>query len=138
VSAYALLRLVHGYWRWAVVASALVVFVRAVAGAHTRRAWTHDDDRAVRLFMSALDLQVLIGFILYFAFSPFWPAMYESFRESMRSPVARFFGIEHETAMLLAMTAAHIGRARARRAADDVGKHHAMRAAMIVFWTLTL
>ena len=138
VSVYALLRLAHSYWRWPVLASALVVLVRVVTGAHTRRAWTRDDDRAVRLLLSAVDLQLAIGMTLYFGFSPFFPALYQSFHESMSSPVARFFGIEHQTAMLLAMIAAHVGHSRARRAVDDVAKHRAMRAAMVIFFALTL
>jgi hypothetical protein len=138
VSAYALLRLVHGYWRWAVLAAAIVVFVRVIHGAHTRRAWTGDDDRAVKRFLSALDLQFLIGVILYFGFSPFWTALHQTFAETMRSPVARFFGIEHQAAMLLATIAAHAGHERAKRAGNDLAKHRAMRAGMVIFFALAL
>ena len=138
MSAYALLRLVHGYWRWAVLATAVIVFVRVVQGAYTRRAWSGDDERAVKRFLSALDLQFLIGVILYFGFSPFWPALYQTFRESMQSPVARFFGIEHQTAMLLATIAAHVGHARAKHAAEAVWKHRAMRLWMLIFFALAL
>ena len=56
----------------------------------------------------------------------------------MTSQVARFFGVEHETAMLLAFSAAHVGRVRAKRAFDDVHKHRAIQIAMVIFFALVL
>jgi hypothetical protein len=138
MSAYWWLRLVHGYWRWMVLVSALVVLVRATVGAHTGSEWARGDERAMRGFLAAVDLQVMTGIILYFAFSPFWLATYQSFHETMSSPVARFFGVEHETAMLLALIAAHVGRARAERASAGSHKHRATRAAMLIFFALLL
>jgi hypothetical protein len=114
MSAYTLLRLVHGYWRWMALVSALVVLVRATVGAHTGSEWTRG--RACDAwFPGGGNLQVMMGRILYFAFSPFWLATYQSFHETMSSPVARFFGVEHESAML-ALIATHVGRVRAERA----------------------
>jgi hypothetical protein len=138
LTAYSLLRVAHGYWRWVVLVSALTVLVRAVIGARARGAWTRRDDQGVRLFVFALDLQVFMGLMLYFVFSPFWPATYHSFHETMSSQVARFFGVEHETAMLLAFIVAHVGRHRADRAVADVNKHRAMVTAMAVFFMLVL
>ena len=51
---------------------------------------------------------------------------------------ARFLGVEHETAMLLAVIAAHVGRLRAKRAPARALKHHAMRTAMVIFFALVL
>jgi hypothetical protein len=138
MSAYSLLRVAHGYWRWVVLISALAVLYRAVMGVYARSAWTGVDDRAVRLFLSALDVQVLIGVILYFFFSPFWLATYHSFHETMRSHVARFFGAEHETAMALAFITAHVGWHHASRGTVDVGRHRTMRTAMVIFFLLLL
>lgn len=135
---YTILRLVHGYWRWVVLAAAIVVLVRAIAGFMARRPWTSVDERASRVFGNALDLQVMVGLVLYFGFSPFWPATYRAFAETMRGDVARFFGVEHGTAMLLAATAAYIGRVRAKRAIDSRRRHRAMLVAMVVFFALVL
>ena len=138
MNAYTLLRLVHGYWRWAVLATAIVVFGRAIAGFVRRTPWTDADERASRSFGRALDVQVVIGLVLYFGFSPFWPATYQTFSETMRSDVARFFGVEHQTAMLLAATAAYIGRARAKRAIDSTRRHRITLVAMLIFFALAL
>jgi cytochrome bd-type quinol oxidase subunit 1 len=138
MSVYEFLRIVHSYWRWAVLIGAIVVLVRTVRGVYARREWTRADDRAVRFFAGALDLQVLLGLILYFFFSPFWPALYETFSETMRSPVARFFAVEHNTAMLIGAAVVHIGAQRAKRAAGASGKHRAMLIAMLIFFPLLL
>lgn len=130
---YGWLRLVHGYWRWVVVLSALVVFVRAVRA----RSWTAMDERASRLFVAAVDIQVLLGLTLYFGFSPYWTATHTAFAATMKDQGARFFGVEHETAMLLAFVTAHVGRVVSRRA-PDARKQRILRTTMIVFFALVL
>jgi hypothetical protein len=138
MSGYTVLRLVHGYWRWSVLASALVVLARALTGVQKRRAFTRTDERAALLFITALDLQVLLGLVLYFAFSPFWLAARQSFHAILHDPVSRFFGVEHETAMLLALVVAHAGRVRARRLDDGARRHRVMLMTLIVFFALVL
>lgn len=133
---YSLLRLFHSYWRWAVLIAAVVVLVRAVAGVTGRRAWTRTDERWGRLLVSAVDVQVLIGLVLYFGFSPFWTALRMSFGETMQSPVARFFGIEHGTAALIASAVAHIGWVKAKRATAHERKHKIMMITLIIFAVL--
>jgi hypothetical protein len=138
MSAYTLLRLAHSYWRWVVLVSAVVVLVRMIVGVLTRSEWTGADEGSVRRFLTAADFQMLIGVILYFGFSPFWLATYQSFHETMSSQVSRFFGVEHQTAMLLALVAAHVGRARAKRAVVGAKKYRAMLIAMLIFFALVL
>ncbi|HWE31463.1 MAG TPA: hypothetical protein VHB97_25850, partial [Polyangia bacterium] len=50
---------------------------------------------------------------------------------------ARFFGVEHETAMLLAFVTAHVGRVLSRRAPDP-RKQRILRATMFIFFALVL
>jgi hypothetical protein len=136
MNGYTLLRLVHGYWRWMVLVCGVVVLLRAFAALRNRRAWTASDDRASRIFVAVVDVQVFLGLTLYFVFSPFWSAVRESFRFAMKDPTSRSFGMEHETAMLLAFIAVHVGRVRARRISTAVGKHRALLASTLVFFAL--
>jgi hypothetical protein len=138
MTGYNVLRLVHGYWRWAVLASALVLLVRAFAGARAGRDWSAGDDRASRWFVASADVQLLLGLILYFAFSPFWSALHGSFHAAMKDPVTRFFAIEHETAMVIAVAIAHVGRVRIRRAPDAASKRRAAIAWTLVFLAILL
>ena len=137
MSAYTLLRLAHSYWRWVVLVAAVVVLVRMAVGVRRQGEWTLGDEAAVRRFLSAADFQMLIGVVLYFL-SPFWLATYQSFRETMSGQISRFFGVEHQTAMLLAIVAAHVGRARAGRASSAVKRHRAMLIAMLIFFAFVL
>jgi hypothetical protein len=135
---YALLRVVHSYWRWAVIVAGLIVVIRAVAGVIKRKDWAHADNRAVRLFMTALDIQFTIGIVLYFGFSPFFSAVYHTFSESMRDQGTRFFGIEHQVAMLIASVVAHAGSERAKRAVSGTARHRTMLIVMVVFFAIVL
>jgi hypothetical protein len=138
MSVYSLLLVIHSYWRWPVLVLAIVVLMRAVIGVMTRRAWSNGDARVMRLFLISVDVQVLIGLILYFFFSPFWPSLYQAFGDTMRSPVARFFAIEHEMATFVATAIAHIGWSRARRATTDATKQRIVAVSMAVFFVLLL
>jgi cytochrome bd-type quinol oxidase subunit 2 len=138
MSGYAILRVAHSYWRWAIVLGAIVVLGRAITGLKKRREWTNDDERASRMFVATVDLQFLLGLILYFGFSPFWSAIRDSFHAAMKDPTTRFFAIEHETAMFLALAAVHIGRVRAKRATDALRKHRIMLITIVIFVVLVL
>jgi hypothetical protein len=105
---YESLRLIHSYWRWAVLLLGLAALVRALG----KRPWSRTDQNLWRAFISALDVQVLIGLALYFIWSPFSQAIFHDFRAAMKSHDTRFFGIEHITAMLIAAVVAHIGNRR--------------------------
>lgn len=134
---YSLFRITHSYWRWAVLIAAAVVLLRAVIGVTSRGPWTRADERWARMFVSAVDLQFLLGVILYFGFSPFFTAIRVSFRETMQSPVARFFGIEHGVAALIALAVAHMGWVKAKRATAPERKHKIMMITLLIFVVLT-
>lgn len=134
---YALLRVFHSYWRWAVLMTGTILLIRAIAGVYNRSDWTSADVSAARRFITTLDIQFTVGLILYFGFSPFFSAVYHSFQESMSDPGARFFGIEHQVAMFTATAVAHIGIDRAKRAAGPA-RHRTVLMAMLVFFAIVM
>ena len=125
--------MIHSWLRWAVLIAAFA----SIATAFSIRPGTGGDARADRwglLFMIAMDLQLLIGFLLYFALSPFTREALTDFGAAMANPALRFWAVEHVFGMVIAVVLAHIGRARTKSARGDDRKH---RAAMI-FYTLAL
>ena len=66
--------------------------------------------------MMALDVQMLVGLILYFALSPFTDQAMKNFSAAMQNPQLRFWAVEHITAMFAAVIVAHVGRVLARKA----------------------
>lgn len=108
--------LVHSWLRWAVVITGVLALLRAVVGASGRRPWTPTDDRAGLWFTIALDVQILIGLWLYFVLSPFTTEAFRDFGAAMRTPVLRFWAVEHAFGMIVGVALAHVGRIRIRKA----------------------
>jgi hypothetical protein len=124
----------HSIVRWAVLATGLFATVRGISGWRSGRPWTLADDRAALWFTSALDLQMLLGLLMYFWLSPITTAALHDFGGVMGNPGLRFWAVEHPVGMIAGITLAHIGRGRLRRIAADARRH---RTAAI-FFTLAL
>jgi hypothetical protein len=105
---YSLTLVIHSWLRWAVLAAGLAAALR---GGSDRA------DTGGKWFTILLDVQFLLGLLLYFALSPITGAALEDFGAAMRVPQLRFFAVEHTFGMVIAITLAHIGRARLRKAA---------------------
>jgi hypothetical protein len=119
---YSATLLVHSWIRWAVVLAGLYAFARSAIGASQRSRWMPGDDRAGFWFVTALDLQVTLGLILYFFLSPLTSAAMRDFGGAMKDPILRFWAVEHAFGMVIGLALAHIGRARARKA-DSLRRH---------------
>jgi hypothetical protein len=115
----------HNLIRWLVIIFAILALVRAYRGWMQRLDWQPGDNQLGIIFTSVLDLQVLLGLVLYFLFSPFTPQLFANFSSAMKTPVTAFYGVEHLFGMVVAMGLAHAGRAIARKAKDAVGRHKA-------------
>ena len=121
--------ILHSWFRWVVILTGLVAFVRAASGASGRKSWRPSDDRAGFWFVVALDAQFTLGLVMYFFVSMITGAALKDFGEAMRDPALRYWAIEHPFGMLIGIALAHIGRARARKA-DSFRRH---RVAAIFF-----
>jgi hypothetical protein len=115
---YPLMLVVHSLLRWVVLAAGLVAFGRALAGIRARRPWTAGDDRAGQVFVGTLDLQLLIGLVLYFGLSPITRAAMQDFGAAMGNSMLRFWAVEHILGMVIAVALAHVGRVRVRKTTD--------------------
>jgi hypothetical protein len=108
--------LIFHYWlRWA----ALVAGVGAIATTAADRAEMSRTGRAEMwglALMIALDVQMLLGLLLYFVLSPFTTEAMNDFGAAMRNPALRFFAVEHIALMFAAVIVVHVGRVLARKA----------------------
>lgn len=111
----------HNLVRWLVLLAAAAALVNAYAGLFGRRAFARRDRTLGTVFTSAMDLQFLIGLILYLV-SPLVQSALGDMSAAMQDPTRRFFAVEHASIMLLAVVLAHVGSVLARRAASDRGK----------------
>ncbi len=111
----------HSIVRWAVVIFGVIAVVRAFIGWFGNRQWQSLDDRLGMGFVTALDINLVLGLLLYFL-SPITRSAFSDFGAAMGNSSVRFFLAEHLVVMLVAIALAHIGRSRAKKAADDRSK----------------
>ena len=112
---------------------AAVAFARAASGRFSRRPWTPLDDSVSRWFVISLDVQVLLGIVIYMFFSPYTMSAWRNIGGVMGEAVGRFWVVEHLVGMLAAVSFAHVGRVRIRKA--DPTRRHFLAA---VFFGLAL
>lgn len=115
----AVLLIAHSWMRWVVLLLGLLAVVRAVAGWSSGRPWRAGDAAAGRWYSRALDVQVLLGLLLYFGFSRLLATAGADFGRAMATPATRFWLVEHLAGMLVALALGHVGTARVRKAATD-------------------
>jgi hypothetical protein len=133
---YSIVLTLHSLLRWFVLIFGLLAVVRAVSGWTGGRPWTGADNRAGLLFTIFLDVQILLGLLLYFALSQFGSVVFHDFATAMRTPQLRFWAVEHVTMMLLGAVVAHVGRVLIRKSPADATRHR--RAALFFAAALLL
>jgi hypothetical protein len=120
----------HSWLRWAVLLTGLVVWFRAIGGKTARRPWTPQDELWGLLLTISVDLQLVVGLVLYFFLSPITRLGLRNFAAAMQINVARFFTIEHVIGMVIGIALVHIARVKIRKAADADRKH---RLALVLY-----
>jgi anti-sigma-K factor RskA len=104
----------HSGLRWIVLALAIVVVFRSLTGFFGGGQYKKLDRVLGSSFVGLMDLQLLLGVVLYFH-SP----LTKKFEFNMDDADQRFWSTEHVMLMIVAVAAAHIGSAIAKRSADD-------------------
>ena len=120
----------HSLLRWAVLFTGVVAWCRAIGGNTAKRPWTPKDDLWGLLLTISVDMQMVIGLILYVFLSPITKMGVRNLAAAMRIDTVRFFTVEHLAGMIIGIALVHIGRVRIRRATDASRKH---RLAMMFF-----
>jgi len=115
----------HSGWRWAVLLTAVLAIIAAVAGLVGKRPFAPLGRKTGLLYVTALDMQLLLGIAL-FAASPLVAGALGNMGAAMKIKDVRFLTVEHELLMLIAIVLAHVGSVRARRAATDLLKYRRM------------
>lgn len=111
---YTLVLSLHSWLRWVALIAGIVATVSALSnrapnGKGAANVWG-------LVLMISLDVQLLIGVLLYVALSPLTAAAMRDFGAAMKNPGLRFFAVEHVALMLAAAVLAHVGRIMARKA----------------------
>lgn len=134
MTVYEITLILHNILRWVVLLAGIVAAARAIIGWMGQRPWITADRQVGLLFTISLDLQVLIGLLLYFILSPITTSNFSNFGEAMGNAEVRFYLVEHVALMIGALILAHVGGSRSKKATTDKARHKWAA----IFFTLAL
>ncbi|MEQ9468215.1 MAG: hypothetical protein RLN88_12430 [Ekhidna sp.] len=108
---YSFLLNAHSGLRYLVLLAAVVVIIKSFIGWFGGSSYSKFDKILAPSYVGLMHLQLLLGLILYFFYSPF-------VTYNMGNPVERYWSVEHIALMILAVAAAQIGRSISKKSND--------------------
>lgn len=124
----------HNLFRWLVLIFAVLAIGFAFAGWLGKKKWKKTDNVLGLLLTISVDIQLVVGMVLYLFMSPLTKAAFANFGAAMKNADLRFYAVEHILMMIIALVVIHIGRSKSKKAKIPLRKH---RAAAI-FYTIGL
>ena len=113
----------HGVLRWLALAVALAAIAVAFSGWSGAKPAGGSLRRFSLLFVIVMDVEFLLGLLLYFGASPITRAALANLGAAMKQHEPRFFAVEHSLLMFLAVICVHLGAALARKGRSDAMKY---------------
>lgn len=122
---YAGLLHTHNLFRWLVLITLILAVFFAFTGWIKKREWKKNDNLTGLILTIFMDIQFLVGIILYAFVSPVTKIAFNDFGAAMKNPELRFYAVEHILMMIIALVLVHIGRAKSKKATAPWKKHRA-------------
>ena len=121
---YQIVLLLHSWLRYAAIACGIgaTLAVWKLEASTAARA-----DRWGRYLTIAVDVQMLLGVLLYFFLSPMTIVAVRNWSTTLRNPWVRFFALDHVVIMAAAVVLVHVGRVLARKAATPETRRARLR-----------
>ncbi|KJF44691.1 hypothetical protein [Draconibacterium sediminis] len=115
----------HNGFRWLVLIALLFTVLLAISGVASKRSWGRADNLSGLILVMIMDIQFLVGIVLYAFVSPITKAAFADFGAAMKNSDLRFYAVEHILLMIIALALVHIGRAKAKKDVAPLKKHRA-------------
>jgi len=112
----------HDTLRWLLLLSLVTTLVKYLIGWFANQRWKKTDNLMGLVFTSIMDVQLLVGLVLYFFLSPITKLALSDFGAAMKNDDLRFYAVEHIFMMLIAVALVHVGRAKSKKAISDQSK----------------
>jgi hypothetical protein len=115
--------MLHSFLRWLALLFVLFALVRALSGWMGDRPRNTLDKLSAMVALIVVDVQLLIGLLLYFLWSPQTKAAHENMSAAMKNDVLRFWAVEHAAGMLVAVALVHAGKILANKSKTPRAQH---------------
>ncbi len=121
---YDLLKTIHHYLFFVVMVLGIFAIVKAVMGMSSKTAYTEGDRKTGLFFLISCHIQLLIGLVLYFFFSPFGLKAFQEFGSAvMKMKDYRSIAVEHISTNIIAIILITIGYSKNKRLTDSAQRH---------------
>ena len=111
----------HSYLRYIILILLVVVIITSLMGMTNKKPYTNGDNKLSLYLFIATHLQLLLGLILFFV-SP----VVQFSGEAMKNAATRYWLVEHNTAMLIAIVFITLARTTSKKMTDSQAKHKRM------------
>ena len=111
----------HSYLRYIILILLTVVIIASLLGMISKKAYTDGDNKLGLYLFIATHLQLLVGLILFFI-SP----VVQFSGAAMKDATARYWLVEHNSAMLIAIVFITLARTTSKKMTDGRAKHRRM------------
>ena len=115
----------HNMFRWLVLFALIFAIAFGLLGWLKKYEWQKRDNLSGLLLTIFMDIQFLIGIVLYAFVSPITKAAFNDFGAAMKNADLRFYAVEHILMMVIALVLVHIGRAKSKKNIAPWKKHRA-------------
>lgn len=118
---YQTLLLLHSYLRYFILILLVIVIVIALVGLISKKPYTRRDGKVGLFLFVCTHTQFLVGIVLYFV-SP----LVQFSGTAMKDPASRYWLVEHNTAMIIAIVLITLARTTSKKMPVDQDKHKRM------------
>ena len=115
------LLITHSYLRYIILILLVVVIIASLVGMVNKKPYTQTDNKLGLFLFISTHLQLLAGLILFFV-SP----VIQFSGEAMKNAATRYWLVEHNTAMLIAIVLITLARTTSKKMAESHSKHKRM------------
>lgn len=112
---YAITLFLHAWLRWIILGLCSVQLIRSLQGMQQDRALGPLDKRLGLGLLISVDVQLLLGLLLFGWLSPVTDAAFADMRAAMKYAPLRFFVAEHTFGMVLFVIGIHLTRILAKK-----------------------
>ena len=118
---YNALLITHSYLRYIILLLLIVVIITSLIGVINKKPYTDTDNKFSLFLFISTHLQLLVGLILFFV-SP----VVQFSGEAMKNAATRYWLVEHNTAMIIAIAFITLARTTSKKMATGESKHKRM------------